>query len=211
MNSLSRIIYNLFETKEKIYTPILGRLKTIYEKMGVKYQEVADGYGFNCTGCDDSCCFTHFYHHTLLEYFDIMQGFHGLEHTSKTQIAKRAAEVCTKARQRNDTNIFMRLMCPLNFDGLCVLYDRRPMICRLHGIPYKLCQPGQKTYYGSGCHIFYEQFDDNDNFRLDRTLFYVEIARLEKELKYVIGMPQKIKFTVAEMISTFLPPDHNII
>lgn len=211
MSTLAQILYNFFETKDNIYSPFLDRLKTIYEKMDEQYQKVADDYGFYCTGCDDSCCFTHFYHYTLLEYFYIMEGFHGLEHKRKLAIADRAGKVCIKTRQKNDQNIPVRLMCPLNFDGLCVIYDRRPMICRLHGIPYKLYQPGQKPYYGSGCHIFIEQFGENDNVKYDRTPFYVEMARLEKELKNVIGMPQKIKFTVAEMISTFLCPDQNII
>ena len=202
MNSISRIINHLFETKPRLYSPFLDELKIIYEKMDKKYQDVADNYRFNCTGCEDSCCFTHFYHHTLLEYFYIMKGFQQLEHAKKNQIIDRAAKICAASRQNKNQKKPLRLMCPLNFDELCILYDSRPMICRLHGIPYQLRQPGQEPYYGSGCHIFMEQFSENNDLKLDRTLFYIEMARLEKELKHVIDMPKKIKFTVAEMILT---------
>ncbi len=43
--------------------------------MDLKYKEAADYYGFDCTGCEDNCCFTRFFHHTLLEYLYIMEGY----------------------------------------------------------------------------------------------------------------------------------------
>ncbi|RZB37230.1 MAG: hypothetical protein SRB2_01312 [Desulfobacteraceae bacterium Eth-SRB2] len=187
----------------KIFAPFLERLKIIYSAMDKKYQEAADYYNFYCTGCDDNCCFTRFYHHTLLEYFYIKKGYNTLVNEKQVQVKQRALEVCRKTREADEKGGPVRLMCPLNVNNLCLIYTYRPMICRLHGIPHVLQRPGQGVLYAPGCAVFMEQCQKKEAFKFDRTPFYMEMAELEKELKQAVGMTQKIKMTVAQMLVTF--------
>jgi len=203
MDLLSSVPYLPSGIEHNIYAPFLGRLKTIYAAMDQKYRKAADYYGFHCTGCDDNCCFTRFYHHTLLEYLYIIEGYNILDHEEQIEVKRRALEVCRKTSQADEKGVHVRLMCPLNFNDLCLIYDYRPMICRLHGITYQLQRPGQGVLYGSGCEAFTEQCQEKERFKFDRTPFYTEMAELEKGLKQMIGITQKIKMTVAQMIKTF--------
>ena len=171
--------------------------------MDNKYQEAADYYNFHCTGCEDSCCFTRFYHHTLLEYLYIMEGYHTLVHEKKVEVKRRALEVCRKTCEADEKGASVRLMCPFNDNNLCLIYPYRPMICRLHGIPHLLQRPGQGVLYAQGCEVFTEQCHGKERFEFDRTPFYIEMAELEKKLKQAVGLTQKIKMTVAQMVATF--------
>ena len=178
----------------------LDSLKVIYEAMDQKYQEAADYYGFYCEGCKDNCCRTLFYHYTLLEYFYIHEGYNTLEYDRKVEIKTRALEVCRKTDEAKEKGMAVRLMCPLNFDGLCILYDYRPMICRLHGIPHELQRPGQNVIHSPGCDAFAEQNRKKSYFKFDRTAYYIQMAELENEVKKAANMTQKLKMTVAEML-----------
>jgi Fe-S-cluster containining protein len=187
----------------KTYAAFLEQLRIIYSAMDKKYQEAADYYNFHCTGCDDSCCFTRFYHHTLLEYLYIMEGYHALVNEQKVQVRNRALEVCRKTREADEKGTPVRLMCPLNVNNLCLIYTYRPMICRLHGIPHVLQRPGQGALYSEGCEVFTKQCQGKERLEFDRTPFYIKMAELEKELKQAVGMTRKIKMTVAQMVTTF--------
>ena len=81
------------------YLPFLKKLRTIWEDMGKKYQEAADYYGFFCNGCEDNCCYTRFYHHTLIEYLFVRQGYSTLEYDMRNKVAERALEVCAKTKK----------------------------------------------------------------------------------------------------------------
>ncbi len=203
MKSRPSILEMLPKIDRKTYDPFLERLKIIYSAMDKKYQEAADYYNFHCTGCDDNCCFTRFYHHTLLEYFYIREGYHTLVNEKKVEVKHKALEICRKTREADEKGVPVRLMCPLNVNNLCLIYTYRPMICRLHGIPHVLQRPGQGVLYAEGCEVFTEQCQGKERFEFDRTPFYIEMAELEKELKQAVGMTQKIKMTVAQMLATF--------
>jgi len=171
--------------------------------MDGKYQAAADYYGFNCTGCEDNCCFTRFYHYTLLEYLYILDGLNTLDGEKRAQIKGRALEVCRETDRADAQGVPMRMMCPLCVDSVCLLYAYRPMICRLHGIPHELRRSGGGLLQASGCDAFTAQFQGKPRFKFDRTPLYLEMAGLEKELRQVLGMPIKIKMTVAEMIRSY--------
>jgi len=185
------------------YLPFLGRLKKIYAAMDGKYQAAADYYGFNCTGCEDNCCFTRFYHYTLLEYLYILEGLNTLDGEKRAQITGRALEVCRETDGADAQGVPVRMMCPLCVDSVCLLYAYRPMICRLHGIPHELQRPGGGLLQASGCDAFTTQFQWKPRFKFDRTPLYLNMAGVEKELREAVGMPIKIKMTVAEMIRSY--------
>ena len=74
------------------------------------------------------------------------------------------------------------------------------MICRLHGIPHQLQKPGQGIMYSPGCEAFTKQCEAKEYIKFDRTPFYVEMAKHERELREAVGFAQKFKMTVAEML-----------
>ena len=185
------------------YTPFMDRLKEIYAAMDQKCREAADYYGFECIGCEDSCCLTRFYHFTLTEYLYIKEGYRCLEKKMQDQVKQRSLGVCRKAEAADEKGTSLRLMCPLNVDSLCILYPYRPMICRLHGLPYELRRPGRGILNSPGCHTFTLRCQGKIPFKFDRTPFYVQMAALEKEVRQAAGMTQKIKMTVAQMIASF--------
>ncbi|MFC1811069.1 hypothetical protein ACFL03_00050 [Thermodesulfobacteriota bacterium] len=171
--------------------------------MDQKYNEAAEYYNFHCTGCEDNCCFTRFYHHTLLEYLYIYEGFKTLDQKKQTKIIQKASEVYRKAVPAAEKEQTVRLICPLNLDGLCLLYAFRPMICRLHGIPHELQQAGEGIVHHPGCGAFTIQCQEKTYFKFDRTPIFIEMAGLEKDIRQAMGMTRKIKMTISEMVKTF--------
>ena len=78
-------------------------------------------------------------------------------------------------------------MCPLNENSSCVLYEFRPMICRIHGVPYELFR-NFKMEYGDGCYRFImEKENAPKDFRINRTPFILKLLRLK-------GSQRKTKF-----------------
>lgn len=81
-----------------------------------------------------------------------------------------------------------------------MLYEQRPMICRLHGIPHTLRRPDGRIQTGRGCDDFYRQCGRGVAAPLDRTPLYIAMADLERRLREKLNYRQKIKMTVAEII-----------
>ena len=185
-----------------VYTDFIDRLKQIYVAMDQAYNTAAGHYGFACAGCRDNCCRTRFYHHTVIEYTYIIEGLKTLTPLKQNEVKSRAMIVVDKVGSADDNGEAVRLMCPLNFDELCILYPCRPMICRLHGIPHELKKPGQKTFFGPGCETFDQQCGPKSYFKFERTPFYRDMAILEREVKQTLNFAGKIKMTIAEMIVT---------
>lgn len=175
------------------------KIRSIFGDMANGYDKVATQFGFDCKGCTDSCCLTLFYHHTFIEYLYLKHGLSTLdsEILKKVQIK---AESQIDALKKHDSQKTFRKMCPLNVDGLCILYEYRPMICRLHGVYHELRKPGGSPVKGPGCEIFMDLSSSKEYFPLDRTPYYIQLASLEKQLREETGMNQRIKMTIAEII-----------
>ena len=164
------------------YAPFLDRFQTVLTSMDRQYGSVASDYGFECKGCKDSCCLTLFYHHTLLECLYLYIGFRKLDRDTRHRIIQRAIDVHDHHRSAIGTGRSTRKMCPLNVDNRCLIYDYRPMICRLHGIPYELHTAAPDSYRGPGCDNFYRHCSAIPYVPFDRTPLYAAVAELEKEL-----------------------------
>jgi Fe-S-cluster containining protein len=178
----------------------LDRLKQIYAAMDRAYNWAAGHYGFACDGCRDSCCRSRFYHHTIIEYDYLIEGLKTLNSEKLKAVTSRALLVVEETARADKSDAGVRLLCPLNFDELCILYTYRPMICRLHGIPHELQKPGQNPVNGPGCETFDRRCGPKGYFKFDRTPFYRQMAMLEQEVKQTLGFDGKIRMTVAEMI-----------
>ena len=179
----------------------MNRLKSIFVEMDRQYCRVAEHYGFDCNACADICCRTRFYHHTYIEYLLVQEGFKTLNPDIQTEIASRARKVVSQTADLEKAGKPVRLMCPLNSEGLCVLYPYRPMICRLHGIPHEFRNGAGQRVQGPGCETFDRRCSSIQYFKFDRTPFYREMAGLEKEFREAVGLSTKIKMTIAEMLS----------
>jgi Fe-S-cluster containining protein len=186
----------------KVYLPFLKKLKGIYAEMDETYRDAAGRYGFDCTGCEDNCCRTRFYHYTHAEYLYILEGYYALSSRLQEQISGRALRAVRKSEETGKKGVDARIMCPLNHRGMCRMYAHRPMICRLHGIPHELRRPDGVTLYRPGCGAFTERCGKNAYVAFDRTSFYTQMAGLENELRSALGFTRKIKMSIARMIST---------
>jgi Fe-S-cluster containining protein len=189
----------------KIPPHLRRRVIDLFEQMDRAYDDVARQSGFVCNGCKDNCCMTRFFHHTLLEYLYLKDGLAGLEPEVLGEVKAQAQSVVEQTAAMEGDDKPIRMMCPLNEAGRCILYAHRPMICRLHGIAHMLQRPDGQTQTGPGCDDFYIQSGPSPDLRLDRTPLYVAMAKLERELRETLGFNGKIKMTIAEMIIDEIP------
>ena len=172
----------------------LEKLEQLFVKMDAAYDTAAKQHGFVCNGCEENCCKTLFYHHTFLEFFYLVQGLRKLDAETRKTLYKRAQKVCFSPITTASADTVFRKMCPLNQNGRCQLYAHRPMICRLHGIPY-LLGFGQAQKEGEGCDDFYQQAVKTDScFRSHRIVSGVGPVR-----KKITGLDKRFVQN---------PPDH---
>ena len=182
------------------WAQFIERLERIYLAMDNAYRHAAENYAFNCEGCRDNCCRSRFYHHTVIERVYLLQGLKTLALKKQSEVKLRARKVVVRTAGGGLGKETIRMMCPLNFDELCILYPYRPMICRLHGIPHELKKPGQGALFGPGCETFDQRWGHKSYFSFDRTPFYRQLAALEREVRQSLGHVGKIRMTVAEML-----------
>ena len=182
-----------FELDHRICRPHLTELTQLFDDMDAAYDKIADFYGFHCTGCEDSCCRSRFYHHTLLEYLYLSVGLMELSSAQRNDILDKA----NRLKTGGDDD---RPMCPVNLEGRCRLYRFRPMICRLHGVAHEFIGPDNTVRSGPGCDKFTLHSDNHLGARFDRTPMYRRMALLEKKLRERIRFKGRIRLTVAQMI-----------
>jgi len=185
---------------DTIDTTFFKRLSTLYCEMNIAWKTAADHYGFDCKGCADNCCETQFYHHTHMEKNYLLHGMTTLSPLAAKGIRTRAEYVNGVRALERTTGETIKVMCPLNMDGLCLLYEFRPMICRLHGIPHELQRPGYDPVKGPGCKAGTHLFNAREYHRFDRTPFYSDMARLEMDYRTAINTQKKLRQTIAEML-----------
>ena len=185
---------------DTIKTHFFKRLATLYSEMNRAWKTAADHYGFECKGCADNCCETQFYHHTHMERHYLLHGMATLCPLAAEEIRTRAKFVNEVRALEKTTGEAIRVMCPLNMNSLCRLYEFRPMICRLHGIPHELQRPGYDPVKGAGCKAGAHLFSTIKYHSFDRTPFYSKMAHLEMEYRTAINTKEKIRQTIAEIV-----------
>jgi Fe-S-cluster containining protein len=173
-------------------------ISILYQSMDETWSRIAALYQFQCTGCEDNCCKSLFFHHTHIEKAYLRHGFDQLEPGRKNEILSRAEDYCKKTFLENEIDKSRKIICPLNEKGRCILYPYRPMICRLHGLPHEIRKPGFPPLMGEGCST--GQFHAKAHISFDRTPFYQNMARLEADYRQKSKRNGKIKETVAQML-----------
>ena len=191
-------------TKHDSLEKFWEQLEDLFSLMDLKYEEAAYHYGFACEGCEDNCCMTRFHHHTFLEVFNLKKAFAALPPKTGAEIIKKTEDVVRLHAEAEKKGETARVMCPLNVEGKCLVYESRPMICRLHGIPSELNPPGRPPSAGPmitpGCDLFTRRCERMNYRKFDRTPFYMKLAALERDFKENFGLEGKIKMTVAQIL-----------
>jgi len=185
-----------------LFPLISERISILYSTIDKAYAEAARFYAFHCSGCDRNCCQERFYHYTCAEHIYLAYGLASLGLEARAGIFRRADEAVRMYYLQDELLQAGRVICPLNLDGVCVMYAYRPMICRLQGIPHYIKRPGQPPKSGPGCHVFNEKVMPGDlsDFGFDHTPFYSEMAAIEIEVRKRLNYKGRYRKTVAEML-----------
>lgn len=173
-------------------------LTDLYQAMDKAWDAIADQYQFQCNGCEDNCCQSLFFHHTHIEKAYLLKGFNRLGTDEKDAILKKAENYCEETFPTDKPPNSKKILCPLIREGQCRLYESRPMICRMHGLPHELHRPGQPVMKGPGCTT--GQFENKTYIAFDRTPFYRQMAQAEMEFRSTLGHTDRIKETIAQML-----------
>ncbi len=193
--------------REIVLPPELSReLAAIYADLQSGYDELAAEIGLTCQGCPDNCCDSYFLHHTYCEWAYLWQGLRELEEEQRATIVERAETYVEESRAQLARHERPQIMCPLNMDGLCSLYQHRMLVCRMHGIPATMTRPDGQSMRFPGCfrcqEVVRERYADPDDApAMDRTPLFQKMVAVESRL---LGdkrhlMP-RVKLTIADMI-----------
>ncbi len=179
---------------------IMLALQKLYKDMELRYNRVARMLGFTCEGCDDNCCDSYFQHYTYLEWWYLWQGLSALADNERGNIIQKAKNYVQKAAEALSMGERPQIMCPLNRDGLCCLYEHRLLICRNHGVPASMSRPDGKKLSFPGCHRC-QQIAGDSPPQVDRTAMLSQMVMLETQFLGGRGKRYpRIKLTIAEMI-----------
>ena len=175
----------------------LDRLEELFRRLDLDYSEKARRYGFNCSGCTQTCCGERFYHHTLAETLLLERGLAALSGAGRTRIFKNAEGYMRAANEGAGDPV-----CPLYTNGGCGMYRFRPLICRLHGIAYDYTPPGGAPFRGEGCHRFEDEIESAGRAYepFDRTPYFGEMATIEISIRRMFDDGGRFRRTVAELI-----------
>lgn len=183
---------------------LFTRLQSLYADMETAYNACARQAGLSCADCPTNCCTSFFQHHTYVEWAYLWRGLHELAPGRREELAERARRYVADAQAAIAAGVLPDAMCPLNEDGLCVLYPYRLMICRMHGTGNVFTLPDGRVQEFPGCARFTALPGAQQAGLLpvlDRTPFYRELASLETELLQKAGRPlPRVDITLAEMI-----------
>lgn len=182
-------------------TELIPRLVELYGQMDVAYSEASRQAGFSCDGCDGiKCCTVDLIVHTFAEMLYLRRGFSALDEAFRLEIKNRLRDILEAKAADPLGGSYRDAVCVLNFEGKCILYDYRPMICRLAGIPHIISRPNSTQTKSVGCQRF-----ENDirpafpHILIDRTFFYKKMAEIEIAVIQELGRRTN-SLTVAEIL-----------
>ncbi|MFW2365908.1 MAG: hypothetical protein ACN4GW_05795 [Desulforhopalus sp.] len=184
---------------------LVRELEEIYSMLQQEYSKVASELDFSCDGCPDNCCDSYFLHYTYAEWAYLWLGVNQLDPKRKEALINKAKlylDECERARAVDERP---EVMCPINEDGLCVLYQHRLLVCRTHGVPATMTRPDGQTLRFPGCFRCQEIIEVVSDSRevpfVARTALLQKLARLENDLlQNRRHLLPKIRMTIAEML-----------
>ncbi len=181
---------------------LLPRLKLLNGAIDSMYVNTVSQTGFTCSGCDGvKCCTVDLILHTYVEMMYLRRGFSSLESKLKQRAADRASAMASLKSLDPWGDDYRNSVCALNLDGKCILYEHRPMICRLAGVRHLIRRPDGLTHESNGCHRFETEIRAfHPEAIIDRTPFYKDMAKIEIEMIRSVGKRAEPK-TISEVLS----------
>jgi hypothetical protein len=184
---------------------MVKELEDIYEKLQQEYEKVAGELNFSCSGCPDNCCDSYFLHHTYAEWAHLWLGIRQLDPKRQQTLIARAKSYLEQCERDLANGQRPQIMCPLNEEGLCALYQHRLLVCRTHGVPATMIRPDGQTLRFPGCFRCQEIVDTRSEQEhppyVERTQLLRKLVLLENEFlenkRYLVP---KVKITIAEML-----------
>lgn len=182
---------------------MIVRMEEIYTEMEAAYDLVAKDLQFSCEGCSDNCCDSYFLHHTYAEWSYLWLGIDELPRQKQKEALDKAHAYIITAESAMQRGERPQVMCPLNENGLCMVYKYRLMVCRTHGVPAQITRPDGKTICFPGCFRCQELVKQNGGNSpvVERTAMLTKLAFLEQEyLGNKRHLYPRVKLTIAEML-----------
>ncbi len=185
---------------------LIPRLIELYQQIDGAYQAIAETIGLTCEGCDGvRCCTVDLTLHTFIEMHYLRRGFNTLDPAMQREVLARCRAMISAKEDDPYGEAYRGAVCALNYYGKCILYQHRPMICRLAGIPHFIVRPDGKRIESGGCTQYTEQISQSQqDVRLDRTEYYRTMASLEMEVVRNSGRRTAPR-TIAESLGTAHP------
>lgn len=184
---------------------MVKELEDIYERLQQEYEKVAGELNFSCSGCPDNCCDSYFLHHTYAEWAHLWLGFRQLDPKRQQTLIARAQSYLEQCERDLANGQRPQVMCPLNEEGLCALYQHRLLVCRTHGVPATMIRPDGQTLRFPGCFRCQEIVDTRSKQEqpphVERTQLLRKLVLLENEfLENKRHLMPKVKISIAEML-----------
>jgi len=185
---------------------LISELEELYADMEAAYDGVAKQLDHTCTGCPDNCCDSYFLHHTYIEWAYLWHGIETLTDDRRMQVLDRAIRYELDSERLIDNGQRPKLMCPLNDNGRCTLYEYRLMVCRTHGVPASMIRPDGKQLRFPGCFRCQELVEKRNLEAsgipvMERTELLRRLVILEQEfLEGRRHQAPKVKRTIASML-----------
>ena len=178
------------------------RIRELYRKIDSAYAGIAENTGLTCEGCDGViCCSVDLTLHTFIEMSYLRLGFTMLEPSLQSEILTKSRWIVDAKCEAPYGDRYRNAVCALNFSGACILYEYRPMICRLAGIPHVFTRPDGSEAESGGCKKFEETLrGQNPEAKIDRSQFYREMAVMEIEAVRARGRRTE-KLTIADILA----------
>jgi hypothetical protein len=167
------------------------------------YDRVAAELDFGCSGCPDNCCDSYFLHHTYLEWSYLWQGIDELSRERQQEVIEKAQAYIISAETSLQRGERPQIMCPLNENGLCLVYKHRLLVCRTHGVPARITRPDGKVLEFPGCFRCQEKVEQltGPPLQVERTPLLTRLAQLENEyLDNKRHLYPRVKLTIAQML-----------
>lgn len=185
---------------------LIPDLIDLYCRIDRVYGTVADRVGLTCAACDGvRCCTVDLTLHTSVEMHCLKLGYSALEPSLRAEVLQRCRTIIAAKDDDPWGEPYRNAVCALNFDGKCVLYSHRPMICRLAGIPHVIVRPDGNRIESGGCSHYQTHIGPlHPSERIDRTEFYRIMAQFEMATVQETGT-RTVPCTVAETLGRECP------
>jgi hypothetical protein len=180
---------------------LIPDLIELYSRIDLVYRQFAEKVGLTCEGCDGvRCCTVDLTLHTSVEMHCLKMGYNALAPPIRAEVLRRCRTVIAAKKADPWGDEYRNAVCALNFDGKCMLYGHRPMICRLAGIPHLIVRPDGRSVESGGCSHYQTHISPHHpSERIDRTEFYRAMAQFEMATVQETGA-RTVPCTVAEVL-----------